>query len=43
MIRLAQEPGVRIAVCGMSRELLGIRDEELVDGPEAGAKVTLFI
>jgi peroxiredoxin family protein len=51
---LAQELGVRMVVCDMSRELLGIRDEELVDGLETGgvatflgdaarAKVTLFI
>ncbi|HMQ33932.1 MAG TPA: DsrE/DsrF/DrsH-like family protein [Chloroflexaceae bacterium] len=51
---LAQELGVRMVVCDMSRELLGIRDAELVDGLETGgvatflgdaarAKVTLFI
>ncbi len=51
---LAQELGVRMVVCDMSRELLGISDEELVDGLETGgvatflgdaarAKVTLFI
>lgn len=51
---LAQELGVKMVVCDMSRELLGITDEELVDGLEAGgvatflgdaarAKVTLFI
>lgn len=51
---LAQELGVKMVVCDMSRELLGIRDEELVDGLDTGgvatflgdaarAKVTLFI
>lgn len=51
---LAQELGVRMVVCDMSRELLGIADAELVDGLETGgvatflgdaarAKVTLFI
>jgi peroxiredoxin family protein len=51
---LARELGVRMVVCDMSRELLGIKDEELVDGLETGgvatflgdaarAKVTLFI
>ena len=51
---LAQELGVRMVVCDMSRELLGVRDEELIDGLETGgvatfladaarAKVTLFI
>lgn len=51
---LARELGVRMVVCDMSRELLGVRDDELVDGLEHGgvatflgdasrAKVTLFI
>lgn len=51
---LARELGVRMVVCDMSRELLGIKDEELVDGLETGgvatflgdaarSKVTLFI
>lgn len=51
---LAQELGVKMVVCDMSRELLGIRDEELIDTLETGgvatfladaarAKVTLFI
>ncbi|WP_129670863.1 DsrE/DsrF/DrsH-like family protein [Candidatus Chloroploca sp. Khr17] len=51
---LAQELGVRMVVCDMSRELLGVKDAELVDGLETGgvatflgdaarAKVTLFI
>ncbi|MEN9937166.1 MAG: hypothetical protein RLZZ387_3745 [Chloroflexota bacterium] len=51
---LARELGVRMVVCDMSRELLGVRDDELIDGLETGgvatflgdaarAKVTLFI
>lgn len=54
LFALAQELGVKMIVCDMSRELLGIRDEELVDGLDTGgvatflgdaarAKVTLFI
>lgn len=51
---MARELGVKMTVCDMSRELLGIRDEELVDGLERGgvaafmgdaarSKVTLFV
>lgn len=54
LFTLAQELGVRMIVCDMSRELLGIDDSELIDGLETGgvaaflgdasrAKVTLFI
>jgi peroxiredoxin family protein len=54
LFSLAQELGVRMTVCDMSRELLGIRDSELIDGLETGgvatfmgdaarSKVTLFI
>lgn len=54
LFALAQELGVKMVVCDMSRELLGIKDEELVDGLDTGgvatflgdaarAKVTLFI
>jgi peroxiredoxin family protein len=54
LFALAQELGVRMVVCDMSRELLGIADAELIDGLETGgvatflgdaarAKVTLFI
>lgn len=54
LFNLAKELGVRMVVCDMSRELLGVRDEEMVDGLEHGgvatflgdatrAKVTLFI
>jgi peroxiredoxin family protein len=51
---MAQEFGVRLVACDMSRELLGVRDDELMSGLEFGgvatfmgdaarAKVTLFI
>ncbi|GAB4202253.1 MAG: DsrE/DsrF/DrsH-like family protein [Roseiflexaceae bacterium] len=54
LFALAQELGVRLVVCDMSRELLGMADAELIDGLETGgvatflgdaarAKVTLFI
>lgn len=54
LFALAQELGVRMVACDMSRELLGVRDEELIDGLETGgvaaflgdaarAKVTLFV
>lgn len=54
LFEIARELGVRMVVCDMSRELLGVRDEELVDGLDTGgvatflgdaarAKVTLFI
>ena len=53
-VELAREFDVRMTVCDMSRELLGIKDEELIDGLEVGgvatfmgdaatSKVTLFI
>lgn len=54
LFELARELGVRMVVCDMSRELLGVKDEELIDGLELGgvatflgdaarSKVTLFI
>jgi peroxiredoxin family protein len=53
-VEMAREFDVRMTVCDMSRELLGIKDEELVDGLEYGgvasfmgdaatSKVTLFV
>jgi peroxiredoxin family protein len=35
-VEMAQEFGVRMVACDMSRELLGVRDEELIDGLEFG-------
>ncbi|HWQ14877.1 MAG TPA: DsrE/DsrF/DrsH-like family protein [Roseiflexaceae bacterium] len=54
LFALARELGVRMVVCDMSRQLLGVTDGELIDGLETGgvatflgdaarAKVTLFI
>jgi peroxiredoxin family protein len=54
MVEMAQEMGVKMTVCDMSRELLGVRDDELIDGLEMGgvaafmgdaarSKVSLFI
>jgi peroxiredoxin family protein len=53
-VEMAQEFGVRMVACDMTRELMGIRDEELIDGVEFGgvasfmgdaarAKASLFI
>jgi peroxiredoxin family protein len=53
-VEMARDFGVRMVACDMSRELLGIRDEELIDGLEFGgvaafmgdaarSKVSLFI
>ncbi|WP_134685298.1 DsrE/DsrF/DrsH-like family protein [Brevibacillus migulae] len=54
LIELAQEQGVKLVACTMTQELLGLKDEELIDGVEfAGvaaylgdanqAKINLFI
>ncbi|MCG3211455.1 MAG: hypothetical protein FOGNACKC_05101 [Anaerolineae bacterium] len=53
-VAMAREFDVKMTVCDMSRELLGIKDEELIDGLEVGgvasfmgdaatSKVTLFV
>lgn len=53
-VTMARELEVKMTVCDMSRELLGIKDEELIDGLEVGgvasfmgdaatSKVTLFV
>jgi peroxiredoxin family protein len=54
LIELAQEQGVRLVACTMTMDLLGLQEEELLDGIEyagvaaylgdaVGAKVNLFI
>ena len=54
LVKTAQELGVRLVACDMTRELMGISDEELLPGVEHGgvatflgdaarAKVSLFI
>ncbi len=40
MVSMAQEFGVRMVACEMSRELLGISDDELMDGVEHGGVAT---
>lgn len=40
MVAMAQEFGVRMVACEMSRELLGISDDELMDGVEHGGVAT---
>jgi peroxiredoxin family protein len=42
MVELAQELGVRMVVCDMSRELLGVHDDELIDGLEVGGVATFM-
>lgn len=54
LMAMAQEMGVRMVACDMSRELLSVRDDEMIDGMEFGgvasfmgdasrAKAALFI
>ncbi|MFC5402867.1 DsrE/DsrF/DrsH-like family protein [Cohnella soli] len=54
LIELAQEQGVKLVACTMTMDLLGLKQEELIDGMEFagvaaylgdanGAKVNLFI
>lgn len=42
LIEMAQEFGVRFVACEMSRELLGVRDDELIDGVELGGVATFM-
>ncbi len=42
LVQMAQEMGVRMVVCDMSRELLGVRDDELIDGLEMGGVATFM-
>jgi peroxiredoxin family protein len=41
-VEMAQEFEVRMTVCDMSRELLGIKEEELIDGLEVGGVATFM-
>ena len=54
MMTLAREMGVRVIACEMSRDVMGIHEQELIEGPECGgvasfladalrSRVTLFI
>lgn len=40
LVRVAQEAGVRFIVCAMSMSLMGLTQEELVDGIEMGGAAT---
>jgi peroxiredoxin family protein len=40
LMEMAQEFGVRMVACEMSRELLGVKDEELMEGLEIGGVAT---
>ncbi len=42
LVQMAQEMGVRMVVCDMSRELLGVRDDELIGGLEMGGVATFM-
>ncbi|MEB3329887.1 MAG: DsrE/DsrF/DrsH-like family protein [Candidatus Sericytochromatia bacterium] len=42
LIDLARESGVRMVSCGMSQDVMGIRDEELIPGIECGG-VAMFV
>jgi peroxiredoxin family protein len=42
MISLARELGVRMVACEMSRDLMGIKESELVDGLECGGVATFL-
>jgi peroxiredoxin family protein len=42
LVEMAQDLGVRMVVCEMSRELLGVHDDELVDGLEMGGVATFL-
>jgi peroxiredoxin family protein len=42
LFRLAREMGTRIVACEMSRDVMGVRDEELVEGVECGGVATFL-
>ena len=42
LISLARELGVRMVACEMSRDLMGIKDSELVAGLECGGVATFL-
>lgn len=42
LIDLARESGVRMVSCGMSQEVMGIHDDELIPGVECGG-VAMFV
>lgn len=42
LMQMARELGVQIIACEMSRDVMGIRDEELIDGLESGGVATFM-
>lgn len=42
LIASAKEQGVRFVACGMSMDVMGIRQDELIDGVEVGGVVTFL-
>jgi peroxiredoxin family protein len=42
MVALARELGIRMIACEMSRDVMGIRDSELVGGVECGGVATFL-
>jgi peroxiredoxin family protein len=42
LIACAKEQGVRLVACSMSMDVMGIRQEELIDGVEIGGVVTFL-
>ncbi|MCS6817262.1 MAG: DsrE/DsrF/DrsH-like family protein [Blastocatellia bacterium] len=42
LIGLARELGVRLVACEMSRDVMGIKDEELIEGLELGGVATFL-
>ena len=42
MISLAREVGVRMIACEMSREVMGIKESELVSGLDCGGMATFL-
>lgn len=42
MMQMTREMGVRIIACEMSRDLMGIHDSELIEGPECGGVATFL-
>ncbi|GAB4263510.1 MAG: DsrE/DsrF/DrsH-like family protein [Candidatus Promineifilaceae bacterium] len=42
LVEMAQDLGVRMVACDMTRELLGIRDEELMPGMDMGGVATFM-
>ncbi len=42
MLKMAQENGVRMVACNMSMDLMGITEEELIDGVEFGGVASML-